>query len=395
VFASLYASKVLKVLYAPQKAFKEIMQDARYLGPAIILVAYIIANFGVGYAFLSRIYVEETYPQSSQPDYWIQNTTLWTASPDVVIAQNFVDIINGSYYGNSSLQFSATDVLQVWMQLNNVGPVNCSGPEGFKNMSLRVKQVSPNVVPENVSIYLFSANSSEYFFQDLTSDFSNPNSSVDVWNNLTIPVNTPAWSSSSVSAHWSNITGLKLDFTWHDTSNVTLLLDGLFFRGIYTSGLQIVDITYYFNTALTSFMQFVVNWVLIAILLYLLTKVFKVVTVWKVLLILIGFSLVTLVVLAIVNIISVYAIAPPVYYPLELLGGTLAESSAAEAVILQETNLITLVTTYEQFAFAFWGIGLVTIAFHYLTNLAWIKSAFMAFITYWVAFFVTRIILSI
>ena len=60
-----------------------------------------------------------------------------------------------------------------------------------------------------------------------------------MWNNITVPVGTADWASSNSAATWSNITGLRMDFTWPSSSSIDLRVDGLFFRGIYKGSLDV------------------------------------------------------------------------------------------------------------------------------------------------------------
>ncbi|MDI6691672.1 MAG: hypothetical protein QME50_07440, partial [Candidatus Bathyarchaeota archaeon] len=198
---------VFKVVYAPQKAFKEIVQEPKYIGPIIVMILFIAANTGFAYTFFSKQYVEQTLPTVQQLDMWTENSTLWTVPEGVICEENSTDFISGSeiYYGTRSIQFSINNSNQIWMTLNDIGNINCSEPDGYKSLYLRIKRTSPQQSPENVIIFLFSSTLSDYFYYNLTEKFLN--SIVNEWNNLTIPL-WENWLNNSVTASWANITGL-------------------------------------------------------------------------------------------------------------------------------------------------------------------------------------------
>ena len=230
------AKEILRVLYAPHKVFKDVIQKPGYLGPFILLLIFVLAQVGSFYVSGSRLNIEQTMPVGAEADLWTENSMLWQANSGVVISDNEVDFINGSqailgfpdYYGNSSVGFAVSDSSTLKMALNDFGSqVNC-GADGFMDVFFRVKIVIPDAQPENVTLTLYSVNASSFFYYDLTSAFSN--NVVNVWNNITVPVGSGNWLSSG-NPNWENITGLKLDFAWSTNSNIDLRLDGLFFRG--------------------------------------------------------------------------------------------------------------------------------------------------------------------
>lgn len=371
---------IFKVIYAPREAFKEIIQNPKYIGPILIMILFTVANMGYFYTIVSKTYVEQTLPTAEQLDRWTENSTLWTGALDVAVKDNFVDYINGTYYGNRSIEFSIVNGTQIWMKLNDTGSINCSGPDGYKNLYLRIKWTSPEVNPENVTIYLFSAASSDYFRYNLTEEFSNSTS--NVWNNLTIPLATESWLNNSADANWGNIRGLKLEFAWLNNSNITLLVDGLFFGGIFKSQAENAT-SYMLNFSIVSFMQFTIRWVFLGGLLYIMTKAFKAKTVWRPLLILVGFALITMFVQAVIN-VAAFSTLPRLDYPLEFLGGVKGETENAYNKIMEKTLLVSQISGYIQIAIIFWTIALCAIATRLLTEFSWSKSFLVATVAYFV-----------
>ena len=371
-YKRLFADDILKVIYAPHKAFKTIVENPRFIGPFVVLILFVAAQTGFFYTIVSKSYVEQTFPTVEQSDLWTENATLWTANSGVIISNNHDDFINGTYYGNSSIEFTLANGTQMWIELNDFESLSCYGPDGFKNLSLRIQLISPQLEPENATIYLYSLSPSNYFYYNLTEEFSN--STVDVWNNLTIPVGSGNWASGSAAVSWENITGLKLDFQWPSNSNITLLADGIFFRGIFKTVIETGGSAYITSFVLTAFTQFIFQWLLLTGLLYVIVKGFKGNVTWRVMMVSVGFLLVTMAVQAAIN-IAVYSTLPPLYYPLEVIGGVPGETEVAyQTSILESTALASAISGYLQGAIYIWTIGLCGFATRVQTGFGWPKS---------------------
>jgi hypothetical protein len=298
-------------------------------------------------------------PAGDQGDVWTQNAALWQANSGVTVSNNTADYINGTYYGSTSIEFSASNASSVWMELNNLdGAVDC-GADGFKNVSLRVKIVTPDVKPENVTLYLYSLNASNFYY-DLTKEFSN--STVNVWNNITTsPFDSGDWSNSSADAKWENITGLKMDFTWPSNSSIKLRIDGLFFRGIYKTPIETYGATAYLaQSALSGITPFLFEWLLLTALLYVIIKGLKGNVTWRPLMVAVGFALITMVIQALILAVA-YTTLPNLYYPLEVLANIPGEFNVASSVISNQIALVLLISSIVQIAVYIWTVGLATI----------------------------------
>jgi len=372
---------ILEVIYAPHKAFKKIAEKPSYVGPAIIILILVLANIGFAYVAMSKTSLEITAPNGLNQDEWTQNSTLW-ASNALVSESN--DSVTGTYYGNASIAFTITNSTQIWMWLNNVGPVNCSSQGGFNQISFRLKQLSPQDEPQNALIYLFSANTSDYFYHNLTQYVSN--STVSTWNNLTLPL-VSGWSNGT-NADWSQITGLKMEFDWASNSNITMLVDGLFFHGVFHSWLDQAGIGYVLSYTSTSVMQFVITWVAFSGLLFLVGRTLGGKMVWKLLLVAVGFILITLVVQALINVAS-YETLPQLNYPFSVIGGVSGEGKAAYDLILEQTAQVRMITSVAQIAIWVWTIALGVLVLRFTAELKWVKSILASVVAYLVTIFVS------
>ena len=369
-----YLAQIPRVLYAPQKAFKAIAKNPKYLGPILIMILFVAAYTASAYVFVSRGYNEQTLPAFAQGDEWTENSTsLWTSNAPVIAESP--DCMGAGYYGNRSIEFNITDTEKIWMQLSNIGSVNCSGPEGYKNVSFRLKPIYSDAAQlANASIYLFSSQT-DYFYYDLSRNITLFGK--DTWNNFTLNLGTGNdWFNNGTNADWSNIVSLRFEITWTGNVNSTIRLDGLFFRGTFTPALKNV-----FNSmssfSMFGFVQFVLRWVLLGVLLFIMTRGFGAATMWRTILVSIGFALVTMFVHSVVN-IALFSTLPTIQYPFELMGGIEGELQAAINQVSSQTWLVSEILRYVQIAVYVWTVALCAMATRASSEVSWLKSALLA-----------------
>jgi len=388
----LYLSNILKILYAPQKAIKEVTQNPRYIGPLLVLILFVAVNTGFVYFPLTRQHNEQTLPQTSPSvtnvDTWTQSASYWS-SPNANITTSS-DAINGTIYGNASISLSAENISQVSMQLNGIGTVNCSSPDQYNLLSFRTKQTDPTSTPNNVMIQMLSLNStSDYFYNDLTDVFRN--ATQNIWNNVTLELNASTWTPHG-NPDWGNITGVQLQFTWIANSNVTLLIDGLFFHGPFKSLLEVQGTDSLAYEGVYFAFQFVVEWVLLTGLIYVLVKAFKGNVVWKPTLIAVGFILMTTVIGGVINLLGAYATFPTIYYPFSVLGGVSGEGTAAANFISTQQSAFNTIYLISGLLVLVWTVGLTSLLVRTLTAFSWFKSIAIAVLAYIISYFLSAIL---
>jgi len=367
---------ILEVIYAPQKAFRKMAENPTIIAPILIIAMFLVANLGYAYVSASKVFVEQTVPNGLNQDEWTQNSTLWTSNAQM---SESTDVVNGSkylsfeYYGNTSLAFSTINTDRLWMKLDGIGTVNCSNPNGYDKLSFRLKRTSPIAKPANVTLQLFSSNSLENFFQSLDDDFAD--STYNAWANETILFASENWSQTSSTPKWDSITGLRLEFTWTEISNQTILIDGLFFHGPLLSGIDLYGTSYLLNVVFAGVMQFTITWVILSGLIYFMSKSFGGKLVWRAMLIVIGGTLITMVVLALVNAIATATVSS-VNYPFELVAGFRGEATADAAYnrILDQTSWVDIVGRYGWIVIQIWTAVLCSVAVHVLAAFSWTKS---------------------
>jgi len=359
------AYEILRVIYAPHKAFKEIVQKPQYLGPILIMILFIATYSVFGFISLSKSYYDQTTP--SGLDEWTENVTYWIADANTIIRVS-EDYFNGIFCGNKSIEFQAVNKSQVWMRLNFTEPLNCSASNGYTTMSFKMKWTNPKDKPSNASIYLFS-NANNTFYYDLTKEISS-NSTRNVWNNFTIPLKPEEW---SPNLDLSNISGLMLDFRWPHNYNITVLIDGLFFHKGFKSVMEISS-TYLLQYPLFAFTQFTMQWVVLGGLLYILSKLFMGKAAWKTFLTVAGFALMILVIESIANIGIAYAILPTIYYKAGISFNTILENPQLQSAF--QAQKVVRIVSY------IWTILLCTLGIREMFKFSWIKCAFIAALAY-------------
>jgi hypothetical protein len=382
---------IFKVIYAPHKAFKEIIQNPKYIGPILIMILFVLVYTGGAYVAQSKLYNEQTLPTASQGDEWTENITraLWRSnakiaeSDDSIGANKSTDaLLVFNFYGNKSIEFSVDNDKQIWMQLNFTEPINCLDPEGYKKMSFWTELIYPNTTDlNNASLYLFSGQI-DYCYYNLTRYFVPFNDTT--WNKLTIAIGPGnEWVSSSTNTNWGNIISLKFEFMLTENSNITVRLDGLFFKGVFKPSLENGSFNYALSFSLFAGMQFVIQWVFLGGLIYIMSRAFGGKTLWRPLLILVGFALITMFVQALIN-AAVYSTLPTIYRPLEFFSVIENERLTPRNKFSEETWLVSLITGYTPIAVLIWTIALCAFATRLLAEFSWSKSFLVATVAYFV-----------
>jgi hypothetical protein len=373
----LFAWGIPKIIYSPLEAFKEILQNPRYRGAFLILILFIAAYTTSAYVIVTKTYDEQTLPTLSQGDKWTENRAGWMSNGNSPEEAN--DTVGGGFFGNKSIQFSAVNYSQIWMQLDFSEHVNCSSFNGYTDMSCRIKMIEPeSLETKNVTVTLFS-NQSNYFSYNLTDVMVPYNATV--WKNLTIPVGPGrGWKETGTNHDWANITAIRFDFFGIGNASWNLRLDGLFFRGGYKPSADSVT-GYIFSYAMISVMLFVIRWIFLCGLLYMLGKALGGNVVWRAILVLVGFALVTMLIQATINVV-IYSTLPQINYQLESFGGPKGESEEALRKVFDQTWLVAQINSYVQIAVHVWTIALCAILMRVSSELPWVKSALIAAAAY-------------
>ena len=347
-----FLQDILQVIYAPKKAFKQIISNPKYLGALIVLLLFIGIQIGYEYIQFSKTYTEQTSPViffngadliDELPAYI--NASEWTGNTNVNLTNDFDDPFNYSIYlagfgapptspdgyysifGNSSLQMEASNTNNVVAALSDTSNVDCSAA-GFQNISMIIKLVSPQSAPQNATVMLYSLGETNFYTYDLTSQLSD-SSTLGQWNNLTVPVgpNAQGWATSG-NPTWSNITSLVLNFNYPAGSDVTIRVGALFFRGLYLTPIAYGGLGIVIQFLQVFSLQFIFTWFILTGLIYGFCRVLKNAVLWKPLFVALGFAMFVMVIRAVVNIVATGTMQNA-YYPFDLSMGVRFDQFAA------------------------------------------------------------------
>ena len=363
----MFLDDIVKVLTAPHKAFKQIIDNPKYLGVIVILLLFIGLQIGYEYSQFSRARLELTSPVAGLMQTFT-NATNWDSSSNLELSNTFDDYYNNTIYvtgtqlppsdpnayyslfGNSSLQMDSTNANSVTAALTNTSNVDCS-PSGFQNLSMTIKLVEPQSAPQTVTLTLYSLSDSNYYTYDLTPLLSDV-TLIDQWNNLTIPLgpDTAGWTEHGFPI-WTNITSLTLQFDYSTDSNITMRLGALYFRGEYVTPTQYDPAGVLVRFLQIFPLQFLFTWLLLAGVIYIILRATKNTTTWKPLFVAAGFAMVVMVIRGLVNIIATFAM-PVTYYPYDVSFGLLIDPLGtiyfpAEAVGVLTAQAQMVVTNTE------------------------------------------------
>jgi len=387
----LIAHEVLRVLYSPVEAFKEIVKKPTIKGPLLIFLLVLLTTAGAQYVSASKLFLEVGTPEK---DDWTESDLLW--APEEVSTDALDKLV-----GNYSVMSYVTNDTRVWMRITGIGSFDCSAEKGYKGLSFRIKWIhqSKTFPSSNATLRLFSGNESRCF----TLDMMNLINASDTWANLTVslgssnqnwlPVNSP---------NWGNITGLEFELAWlgTDAANLTMKIDDLYF-GKHVLFLTMGAFTDWFVSSLvTTAFLFFVGWSLYAILLLLIIKLSgSQAGPWTVLLVVIGYTFSIQIVRVLIEAL-LFSTLPALVFPLKAWNPIAGEETLASRLIddIYRTSwyptLAYKLTLPLGFAFHGWAIALSTIAIHLLREFTWKKAASIS-ITAYLIYLLVRSFLAI
>ncbi|MCL2134398.1 MAG: hypothetical protein FWH37_02425 [Candidatus Bathyarchaeota archaeon] len=330
-FIALVVKDIIGVIYAPHKTFKKIAENPKYLAILIIIALFVALQIVYNYDYYSKVNVEQTLPPIGQlSDFTTTNATQWITTSGTIVTKNSENYINQTYYGNNSLQLTLLNSNNLSAAIEQFGYTADCSSNGFTELNININQISPNIAPQTGILTLYTTDTtSNYFTIDITSMLTtNPGE----WNNITIPVGTLEWQSTG-TPDWSKITGLQLTLTYAQTSDITILLQGIFFRGQYMTNLNLFGTgTLMGYLTFSIVLQVLAQWIILAAVAYIIIKGLKGTNVvWRNLFVTIGFTLIALVITAVLFCLISFTLQT-VYYPYDLIHGVVDYSPIIDAV---------------------------------------------------------------
>ena len=288
--------EVFEVLYSPVKAFKKIIEKPDFKGVLLIIVLVIVSMVVVQYVAASKFFLETRTPDDEN---WTESMTFWASNYNLSLDD--VDYKVGNY----SVKSFVSNGINTWMKITDIGSFDCLEDTGYKELFFWINWTHSNGTFPNsgATLRLFSVNESRYFELDLSNSISEFSGE---WGNVTVNIGpqSQSWASSN-SPDWKNVTGLEFRLVWPTPANLTMKIDGLYFRK-YVSPLE----TGTFSGAIipilmSSAVSFSMNWILWAGILLMIAKVLREeVGPWTVFFVVIGYVFVSTVVYTIASAVS-------------------------------------------------------------------------------------------
>ena len=288
--------EVFEVLYSPVKAFKKIIEKPDFKGVLLIIVLVIVSMVVVQYVAASKFFLETRTPDDEN---WTESMTFWASNYNLSL-----DDVDHKV-GNYSVKSFVSNGINTRMKITDIGSFDCLEDTGYKELFFWINWTHSNGTFPNsgATLRLFSVNESRYFELDLSTSISELSGE---WGNVTVNIGpqSQSWASSN-SPDWKNVTGLEFRLVWPTPANLTMKIDGLYFRK-YVSPLE----TGTFSGAIipilmSSAVSFSMNWILWAGILLMIAKVLREeVGPWTVFFVVIGYVFISTVVYTIASAVS-------------------------------------------------------------------------------------------
>jgi hypothetical protein len=401
----LFLYDVFKVIYSPIKAFREVLENPRYIGPVIVIIISLFLTIGTQYVSVSKHYLETITPTNPR-DAWTNMTTpssMWITNASegnvTAVSNANSDLLAGNY----SVRAVVSNTSEILLKTTGIGTINCSDTFGFETLyyKLTYSGFNQTQAPQNVSyakLRLLSLNNeSDYYEFDLLSNQRYLNKS-QAWIDANVTL-VSGWTTNG-NPNWENITGIEFMLVFPQKGQLSLYLNDLYFGGKYEVFYNAVGFSYWLSsTVVSSAFDILLRWLIFAGLLWLTLKVFQPQgSPFKTILIVVGYAFAIMFVYVTLDMLSVSQL-PLLYFPNNVIFPlTGREIQAASATTNNIYNAYWIPTiAYDAFVGVWylshgWTIGLFTIALKTLQNFSWKKAALISIIAYVMALFVRTII---
>jgi hypothetical protein len=376
----MFVKEVFEVLYSPVKAFKKIIEKRDFKGVILVLVLVIASMLISQYVVASKLIVETRTPEADDWTEMLVTPHNWTSNGSP--SWDAADYQMGNADGNYSISSLATDNTTIWLKLTDIEPVSCSD-DGQKEMFFWIKWVNEGEsFPTSGTLKLFSDSEESYFEADITSFLT----SSGEWANVTLNVGSgQSWASYN-SPNWQSITGLKFELNWASSANLTMKIDGLFFRqfvpyldAVGTSG--VIQITLF-----SLGMPFIIDWILWSAILMLVAKLFQEdLGRWANLLVIIGYTYITYAVYTLINTAFLASLPPINWY----LDPSLAQAVLNELWIPLPAYTISL---YLPVIGSIWTALLAAVVVRLMLDTNWRKALTIALVAFGVNFVLSPLV---
>lgn len=369
--------EVFEVLYSPVKAFRKIIEKPDLRGVLIILALVVSSTVAVQYVVSSRLFLENRAPENDDWTESLTNQHNWLSNGLLVLDE--MDYQMGNANGNHSIASLITnEASNLTMKLIDISPINNTEESRYTELFFWIKWTRADASPPNSgTLKLFSNSEDSYFAKDITG-YLGLNGE---WTNTTLNIGPDQDWTSHNSSDWQSITGLEFSLSWSSSANLTMKIDGLFFRKfsspVYTGEFSSLILL---PVIVQGMITFAINWVLWSGILILVGRLFQEdLGRWNVFFIIIGYTFITIFVYTIVNGLLISSL-PPLDLPLD--------TKAAGALINERwvPMLAYRLIGFVQLIGEIWIAALGAVVVRLLRETTWGRAATIAAVTFGIRF---------
>ena len=367
---NLVGQEILEVLYSPVKAFRKIIEKPDLKGVLLVLLFVISSTVALQFVYNSKQLYENRMPENDNWTESVTNQHVWTSTGLISLDSTNYQI------GNNSISSSAINVTSIWLKLTGINPINCSEATGYTELTFWIKWTNENGLSSSGKLKLFSGSEDSYFQTDL----NNLLVSNGEWGNSTLKVGSNQGWASNNSPDWENITGIEFSLMWSESADLTINIDGLFFKNFISpiESVGLSEATLYIFISVS--FSIGINWVLFAGILLIVSKLFsEEVGQWNVFFIIIGHAFIATAVYTLVSAL-IFTSLPILNMPIE------ADLQIAVFSALWLPNLAYQTGTIILWAGEVWVAALGAIVIRLLKNTTWGKAVTISLIAFVIRF---------
>jgi hypothetical protein len=374
----LVGREVIEVLYSPVKAFRKIIEKPDFKAVLLVLVLVVSSLVISQYVISSKLFIENRLPENDDWTEALENQHNWVSNG--LLSEDEADY----KMGNSSVTSSVPNATSIWLKITDFDSINCS-ETNYIELFFWIKWThEEGVSPSSGTLKLFSGSEDSYFESDITSL-----SSSGEWANITLKVGADQGWTSNNSPDWQNITEIEFRLDWSSSANLTMKIDGLFFRkysspiitGQFSAQLPFIILQHVLN--------FVMNWVLWAGILMIVAKLFNEdLGHWNVFFVIIAYSFIVTVVYTLISAVP-FSTLPPLNVPLDADAFTALLGTSWSPLLAYQLWL------YIPLIGEVWIAALGAVVVRLMKETTWSKAATIAAVAFAINYFLLPVVLSL
>ncbi|MBA7494967.1 hypothetical protein ES702_05545 [subsurface metagenome] len=370
----LVVREVFEVLYSPVNAFRKIIEKPDFKGVLLVLVMVISSMIVVQYVASSKILLENRLPENDDWTESLTNQHNWVSNGSPSIDDT--DYQMGNTDGNHSIASSVLTKTSIWLNITDIGSINCS-ETGYNELFFWIKWThEEGSSPSSGTLKLFSGSEDSYFESDITALLK----SNGEWTNATLNVGPDQGWTSNNSPDWQSITGIEFILDWSSSANLTMKIDGLYFRK-YVPFIEVAGIGGVIELVLINIaLPFAMDWILWSVILVIVAKLFQEdLGRWNVFVVIIGYSFIVTFVYNLINLAAIASL-PPLNLPLDTALATVAINEVWVPLLGYQVSI------YLPLIGSIWIAALGAVVVRLLVQTSWGKAVVISAVAFAINF---------